>query len=138
MNDEIGSQDRLGRGGGGKLGLRPQDQVSVVEIENGGGEDEGGTGGEGAETGELLRTGNLTQLICGSFLLLWMLPAIFMNERRMARIVYVLDRGSKECLANVPISIRQKHNTNYKLVHCIGKNNTEEPVKDEQFAVTLD
>lgn len=60
-----------------------------------------------------------------------------MNERKMARIQYVLDRGSKECLANVPISIPHKQNTNYKLVHCIGRNNTEEPLKDEQFAVSL-
>jgi hypothetical protein len=76
-------------------------------------------------------------LICGSVVLLIALPAIFMNERKMARIYYVLSRGSRECLPNLPIHMPGKHSTNFKLVHCVGRNNTEEPVKDEQFAVAL-
>ena len=43
----------------------------------------------------------------------------------------MLDLGSRECLVNVPVNIPLKDNTNYRLVHCVGKNNTEEAVKDE-------
>lgn len=52
--------------------------------------------------------GDLSMFICGVTVILICLPCILMNERKMARVQYVLDRGSRECLANVPINIAQK------------------------------
>lgn len=51
------------------------------------------TGSSERSARELLRGGNLAMLICGSVVLLISLPIIFMNERKMARIYYVLSRG---------------------------------------------
>lgn len=93
--------------------------------------------GSAAGTEDLLQGGNLALLICGSVLLLIALPIIFMNERKMARTSYVLSRGNRECLPNVPSTGARKQSTNFKLVHCIGRNHTDEPVRDEQFAVHL-
>lgn len=98
-------------------------------------------GPRGVESGHqeyYLEGGNLAMLVCGCVVLLMTLPMIFLNERKMARIYMVLSRAKAECIPLVPINMTRKHQTNFKLVHCVGRNNTDAPVEDVDFGVAVE
>lgn len=40
--------------------------------------------------------GNLTMLICGTIIMCFAIPMIWLNERKLARIYYVLNRAKAE------------------------------------------
>jgi len=76
-------------------------------------------------------------LICGCVLLSFAIPMIWLNERKLARIYYVLTRARGEVVLNQDKSKAVWQN-NFRLVHCVGRNSTEEAVRDDQFSIALE
>jgi len=76
-------------------------------------------------------------ILCGLVVLLIALPMICLNERRFAKIFYVLSRAKQEVEPKTNIHKASWMN-NFKLVHCVGKCNTDKPVRDERFNVSFD
>ena len=59
-----------------------------------------------------------------------------MNERKMARVQYVLSEANRTCQTVRANQITK--DTNFKLIHVYGKCNTEKPVTDEKFGLAID
>lgn len=85
----------------------------------------------------LLIPTNFAMAACGVILLLFVIPMTWLNERNNARIYYVLTRAMEEVLPFQNCN-QVKWQSNFKLVHCIGRTNTDKPVKDDRFNVSLD
>ena len=75
-------------------------------------------------------------IISGILVLLVAMPMICLNERRLAKIWNVLSRAQYEVIPKSNINKASMDN-NYKLVHCQGKSNTDQPIKDERFNVSF-
>ena len=80
--------------------------------------------------------GNLSMLICGIIILCFAIPMIWLNERKLARIYYVLNRAKAEVVDKQDVNAPTWQN-NFKLVHCTGKSKTEVPVRDERFNINF-
>lgn len=80
--------------------------------------------------------GNLSMLICGIIILCFAIPMIWLNERKLARIYYVLNRAKAEVVDKQDVAAPTWQN-NFKLVHCTGKSKTEVPVRDERFNINF-
>jgi len=76
-------------------------------------------------------------IISGILVLLVALPMICLNERRLAKIWHVLYRAKYEVIPKSNIH-KATWDNNYKLVHCVGKSNTDKPIRDERFNVSFD
>jgi len=94
------------------------------------------TSGPLSSNGEF-SAGNITMVLCGLVVLLIALPMICLNERRLAKIWHVLSRAKHEVEPKTNIH-KVSWVNNFKLVHCVGKCNTDKPVRDERFNVTFD
>ena len=75
--------------------------------------------------------------ICGVILALFVIPMTWLNERKNARIFYVLSRAMEEVIPFQNCN-QIKWSSNFNLVHCIGRTNTDSPVNDDRFNISLE
>jgi hypothetical protein len=62
---------------------------------------------------------------------------ICLNERKLARTYYVLSEAQDKVVPKINVNHVDWHN-NYRLVHCVGVTNTDKPVMDERFCISID